>query len=299
MIRDGIVDSHLHLWKLSEFRYPWLQDCPLPDFRYGKYDALRHGDFLVDDYRAASRGWTVEYGVAIEAEWDRRDPVGETRWIASVAESEGFPSAFVAHAVLDAPDVEKMLSAHASFPIVRGIRHKPVSAEAARTGRCLMSDRRWMNGYGRLANYGFHFELQTGFEYLNEARDLAATFPEIPIVLNHAGLPVDRSPDGLEAWRRAVGSLAEAPQVEVKISGLGGMNGWWECDSHIWVIRELIRLFGADRCMFGSNYPVDSLCVEYDRMYSCYATAVEGMSEADQRKLFRDNAIRFYRLEHS
>ncbi len=291
-----IVDAHFHLWNLRENRYPWLQDDPPIPFRYGSYAALRDRNFLPDDYRSAWAGWSVARAVAVEAEWDREDSVGETRWIDSIARATGVPDAFVAHARLEAADVDEMLRQHAEFPIVRGIRQKP-ALESRVPGGSLMSNRRWRDGYELLSGHGFHYELQAPFPFLDEAVELAEAYPDTPIVLNHAGLPSDRSPTGLEGWRSCMRRFASVPLASVKISGLGGSDGSWDCASNQRIVRDLVGIFGTDRCMFASNYPVDSLCVGFAEMYTCYETAVADLTDEERRKLFHDNAVRIYRLD--
>ena len=291
-----IVDPHFHLWSLRENRYPWLQDDPPIPFRYGDYSALREHDFLPEDYRRCWDGWRVSHAVAVEAEWDRRDPVGETRWISRMAEESGLPSAFVAYAPLNAPELDTILAEHVRYPLVRGIRHKPVVSAGAIRGTSLLNDPAWQRGFGLLAQYGLHFELQAPHEFMRDAAMLFSAHPDVPVVVNHAGLPVDRSRHGLARWRRDMEELAGVDHVSIKISGLGGSNGSWECGSNRTVVQMLIDVFGVRRCMFASNYPVDSLCAGFSSIFDCFARATAEFSNEYRRFLFHDNAMRIYRI---
>jgi predicted TIM-barrel fold metal-dependent hydrolase len=295
-----IIDAHHHLWDLGAHNYPWLEADPLLRFRYGDYSKLRSQSFLWSDYLRETAGYEVVQTVAIEAEWNRADPLGETRWMQGVADEEGLPSAFVAHARLDLPDAETVIAGQAQFALVRGIRHKPRAAsspEAVEVGVAgSMSDANWRRGFGLLAAYGLHFELQAPWWHLPEAVSLAEAYPDVPIVLNHAGLPADRSAEGLSGWRSAMCQFAALPHASVKISGLGGLRGRWESEENYRIVRDVIEIFGVDRAMFGSNYPVDSLCVGFDAMYECYRSAVADLSRGDRQKLFHNNAARIYRL---
>jgi len=259
--------------------YPWLCDPQPIAFRYGDYSALRR-PYLVADYRADSQGWDVRRGVYVEAEWNPRDPLGEMVFISQVREGAGFPTVAVAQAWLHHDDCAQVLEGHAQHDFVRGIRHKP------RPG--MMDDAKWRVGYRRLAPLGLHFELQAPWSQLEEAARLAGDFPETTIVLNHTGLPYV---DQLGDWRSAMAALAARPNVAVKISGLGNVEHKRE------VVLAAIELFGTGRCMFASNFPVDSLRSTFSEIFSQFDTITGTFPEGERRALFHDNAVRIYRME--
>ena len=93
--------------------------------------------------------------------------------------------------------------------------------------------------------------------------------------------------------------LAEQPNVVVKISGLGLPGKPWRAEDNAWIVREIIAMFGADRAMFASNFPVDSLCGSFDDIYSGFKQIVRDLPVADQQQLFYSNAQRVYRCEPS
>jgi len=294
-----IVDAHQHFWNLSWLRYPWLQDAkPIP-FRYGDTSAL-HRTYLPADYRADSADQGIVKTVHMEAECDPRDPVGETLWLEEVAAAHGIPNACVAQAWLDREDVAEVLAAQAAHRLVRGVRHKPRAAaspgEAKRGEPGSMDDDRWRRGYARLERHGLSFDLQTPWWHLEAAADLARDFPKTTLILNHTGLPADRSAKGLAAWRRALEVLAGQPNAVLKISGLGQRDRPWTLADNGPVIRTAIDVFGADRCMFASNYPVDSLTGSFDTIYAGFRAAVADFPQPQQKALFHDNAVRVYRL---
>lgn len=294
----GIIDAHQHFWDLERNYHPWLCDPePIP-FRYGDYGALRRS-YLPFDYRRDA-GPRVTGTVHCEAEWDPADPVGETRWIALVAAEHGLPSACVAQARLDRDDVAEVLAAQAAFPLVRGVRHKPhastTSGEARRGAPGSMDDPIWRRGYALLARHGLSFDLQTPWWHLAAAADLAADFPATPIVINHTGLPADRSPEGLAGWRRALEGIAALPNVALKISGLGRPGLPWTLEANGPVIRDAIAVFGVERCLFASNFPVDGLTGSLAVIFAGFSAAVADRPNEERRKLFHDNAARVYRL---
>jgi predicted TIM-barrel fold metal-dependent hydrolase len=296
----AIVDAHQHFWDLDHHYYPWLCDPePIP-FRYGDYAALRR-NYLPSDYRADVGRHRIVKTVHIEAEWDRAAPAAETRWLERVHAEHGLPSAVVGHAALHEPGIGAVLAAHAQSPLVRGIRHKPQAApsaaEAKRGAAQSMDDPRWRDGYALLSRHDFSFDLQTPWWHLDAAADLARDFPATQIVINHTGLPADRSVEGLAGWRRAIAHAAELPNVAIKISGLGRAGLPWSVAANGPIIHDALAVFGIDRCLFGSNFPVDSLVATFDAIVNGMKAAVADYSLADRHKLFYANAARIYRLE--
>ena len=294
-----IVDAHQHFWDLGRNYLPWLCDQPPIAFRYGDYRALRR-NYLPADYFRDAAGHDVVKTVYVETEWDPRDPVGESRWVQEIVENSGFPHGIVAGARLDDPAVETVLAGHAEFPRVRGIRHKPRAAwspdRVEKNAPGSMGDPAWRRGFALLERYGLSFDLQTPWWHLDEAAALARDFPKTRIILNHTGLPADRSAEALAGWRRALATLAACVNAAVKISGLGQPGRPWTVEANGAIVRDTIRIFGVERCMFASNFPVDGLCASFDTVYSGFRTIVRDLPEADQRRLFHDNAVRIYRL---
>ncbi|HTO12767.1 MAG TPA: amidohydrolase family protein [Candidatus Binatia bacterium] len=294
-----IVDAHQHFWDPAGDRYPWLSTRPLPSFRYGDYAALRRR-YVPDDFRRDTAGHRVVATVHMEAEWDPADEVGETRWLAGLRQAHGLPTVAVAHARFESPEVDAVLAGHAALDFVRGIRQKPAAAEAPAAGRRgapgSMDDPAWRRGYARLERHGLHFDVQTPWWHLDAAADLARDFPRISIVINHTALPADRSAAALAAWRRALETAAARPNVAIKISGLGRPDKSWPVEGNRQIVRDTIAIFGAARCMFASNFPVDGLCIGYRALFDAFKAFVADRPEAERRALFHGNAARIYRI---
>jgi predicted TIM-barrel fold metal-dependent hydrolase len=292
-----IVDAHHHVWDPTRHYYPWLCDEPPIPFRYGDYRAIRR-PYLPPDYRADAAPYGVEKSVYVEAEWDPADPVGEMRFIDGLRREHGLPTVAVAQAWLDAPDAAAVLEQQAAFAFVRSVRHKPRAnrspADAAPGG---MTDPRWRAGFAQLARHGLRFDLQTPWWHLGEATRLATDFPDAQVILNHAGLPADRSAEGLAGWRRAMASLAACPNVAVKISGIGQPGQAWTVAANGAIVRSVVELFGPSRCMFASNFPVDSVCASFATIFDGFREIVREFSVPEQRAMFRDNALRIYAME--
>jgi predicted TIM-barrel fold metal-dependent hydrolase len=295
-----IVDAHQHFWNLSENYHPWLADEPPPNFRYGDTTPLRR-NYLPPDYFQDSAAHRVVATVHMEAEWDPRDPVGETRWLARLREQTGFPTAAIGQAWFDRADIADVLASHAQFPFLRGVRQKPRAAPSPQAfvagAPGSMADPRWRDGYALLERHGLSYDLQAPWWHMGEAADLARDFPGTTVIVNHTALPADRSAEGLAGWRRALETVAAQPNVMLKISGLGLRGERWNAERNAPIVRDAIRIFGVERCMFASNFPVDGLVASFDAIFSGFRAIVADLPEDQQRRLFRDNAVRIYRLE--
>jgi len=294
-----IIDVHQHFWRLDRNYYPWLCDpAPIP-FRYGDYSPIKR-NYMPSDYRRDFGANRVVKTVHEEAWWNPADPVGETRWVSEVATEFGLPTALVGNGPLDRDDIAEVLAGHAQSPLARGIRNFPKAAADARDAKRgapgSMDDPTWRRGYALLKRHGFSADIQVPWWHMDALAALAADFPNTQIVIMHAGLPSDRSAGGVVDWRRALAVAAKQPNVAIKLSGLGEPGRPWTLAANGPIIQAVIEIFGPDRCMFASNYPVDSLVGSFDTIYDGFRAAIAHLSLADQRKLFHDNAARIYRL---
>jgi predicted TIM-barrel fold metal-dependent hydrolase len=294
-----LVDTHHHLWDLTQNHYPWLSDRPDPNFFLGNYDALKR-NYLPRDYLEDTRQHNVLMTVHCEAETDRIDPVSETRWLSEIQRRHGFPSAVVAHASFDRPDAEETLAAQASFALVRGIRSKPVTAssprESVRGAAGTMQDDAWLRGLALLEKYRLAWDARVPSWHLRELAEIARAFPAIRIILNHTGLPWDRSDEGLSLWRADMAVLSVAPNVALKVSEFGLRDQPWDYGMNLRVVRDAIAIFGIDRCMFASNFPVAGLRIDFDTLVRSVRKMLADYSEPEQEAFFFRNAIRYYDL---
>jgi len=293
-----IIDPHHHLWDLENHRYPWLQDGVKP-IVFGDYTPLCKS-YLLEDFLADARDQNVVKSVHLDVGYDPANPVGETRWLQALADRNGYPHGIVGYADLSRPDVEDLLAAHSEAPNFRGIRQSlnyhpdPVKTYLNRPGVSMEAD--WRRGFAKLRKFGMSFDLQIYWPQMAECYELARAFPDQQIILNHTGMPVDQSPAGFEGWRNGIQLLAQAPNVACKISGLGMGNFKWKPEDFRPWVATAIETFGIDRCMFASNFPVDKLFSSYDAVFDTFKAITRDFTPADKRKLFYDNAERFYRL---
>lgn len=294
-----LIDAHHHLWDLRLGRHPWLCGAEEKEFFMGDYRPLRR-NYLPDDYRRDAAGHNVLTTVHCEAEWDRDDQVGETSWITQINAEHGFPGAIVAHAWFDTPNAEEIIAAQAAFPLVRGIRSKPVTSptpdRVSLGAPGTMQDDTWLRGFALLEKYGLSWDLRVPFWHLSEAAEVARAFPRTPIVLNHTGFPWDRSAAGLAAWREAMEVLARESNVWIKISEFGLKDAAWDYEANRRVVLDALRIFGVERAMFASNFPVAGLRIGYAALVSAMSRMLTDFSPEQRDRFFWKNAAAFYRL---
>lgn len=294
-----IVDPHVHLWDLSRVRYGWLQDDPLPNNPAGDMSPIAHRNYLLDDYLADTAGWRVDKIVHVEAGQPIGQQLGETDWLQAMADRTGYPQGIVAGADMLDPDLDPLLEAHAARPNVRGIRQivcwhaDPLKTY---TDRDLLADPQWVAGFARLARHGLSFDLQLYPSQMKTAAAIAARHPDIPLIVNHAGLPTDRDAEGLALWRQGLRLLAAQPQVSIKISGLGITDRAWTTESLRPIVLECIDAFGTERAMFASDFPVESVHGGFGDFYAAFDAITADFSAQDRDRLFAANAEAIYRL---
>jgi len=252
--------------------------------------------YLVEHFLADAKNQNVVKSVHLQAECS--DEVGETKWLQSVADKNGFPHAIIAHADLSSPKLREVLDVYRNLKNVRGIRqllnYHP--SEASPLSVDYLKSDEWFKGLQLLGEYGYSYDLQVWYHQLAEAATIVARTPKIQFILNHTGMPRERTDAAFQEWRDGMSKLAVNPNIAVKISGLGMTEHKWTIDSIRPYVLSTIEAFGVDRCMFASNFPVDKLLSDYDRLYNAFREIVRDLPRADQEKLFNGNAIKFYRL---
>ncbi|HAN5235888.1 amidohydrolase family protein [Escherichia coli] len=295
-----IIDAHHHLWDLNKNYYPWLANYD-PNTFAGDYRPLMR-NYYPEDYRNDSCGLNILATVHCEADHDYTCEVKETAWVHEQAKRAGFPNAVIAHIWFHKENSEEILKQHLEFPLVRGIRSKPVTASSPKLKNTVkgvsgsMQDDKWLKGFSLLSKYNLSWDLRVPYWHLDEAAEVAKAFPHTPIVLNHLGFPWDRSDEGLSVWRKGMQALADCKNVHVKVSELCVRNQPWTIESNMPVIKETIDMFGIERCMFASNFPVASLKINYKTLVKNLLVILSDMTNEDREKFFWMNAKKFYRI---
>lgn len=288
------IDAHLHLWDTQGFRYPWFQQGAFPDLpdTYLLADAIADAD----DANTAF--------VAVQAEVDHcADPVRETEWIQSIVDNnpEGARLAgFVAYADLARDDVDHVLEQHARFPVFRGIRQElwwqEPSPRPDILEEDLLSSSVWRSGFDALGRVGASFDLTCWHWQLSAFAAFIAGHPGVPVVIDHLGSPIARDADAYEPWVRGVRELAALPNTFMKISGLSQADPDWSVDRLRPLVFEVLEAFGAERCMFGSNFPPEQLSSTYAAVWSAFEALSSELSQDERASLFHRSAEKAYRL---
>ncbi len=287
------IETHHHLWELDRFHYDWLTDPGWPGHNalLGDYKMIRSTIGAPWRFFKEFYGANVIKSVHVEAAYAGPDPVEETAWLDAVAKEHGFPHALVVFCDIEQDDGEAQLVRHLeASSLTRGVRIRahPDDADSPAFRR----------SYAALGRHGLSYELNASPGKLLSGRDVALAFPDIQVILGHAGFPVQRDPAYFELWRSEMTALAAAPNVACKVSGFGMADNHWTIASiRPWVLH-CVEAFGPDRIMIGSNWPVDILYATYLEQIDAYRTilAEAGFSRDEQEKMLYRNAERFYRI---
>lgn len=291
-----VIDTHHHIWLRKDVA--WLADPPIPRM-FGDYFGLRR-DYPVKEWMNDIVPQGVAKSVHVTAMWGPDRALDESKWLQSMADKHGFPHGIVCNADLAAPDAEAALKAQKQFPNLRGVRQMlywdalPVRQGAPRADFC--NDANFRRGFALLEKYELSFELQVYAHQAKYAADLVKAFPDVPMVLVHAGMLTERTPAAIDQWRAALAVLAASPNVHVKLSGLGMYSDGITYVQARQVIRDVVQIFGIERTMYGSNFPLEKLHASYEDFFAVYRKVMSEHADAEQRAVFHDNAVKFYRL---
>jgi predicted TIM-barrel fold metal-dependent hydrolase len=283
------IDAHHHLWDLDAHSYKWLEGDGDPDTTawLGDYSAIRRS-YLIDDYLNEGKVCGLVKSVHVQAGWSDPDPVGETHWLQDVADRYGFPNGIVAEVDLTAPGLEQQLDRHDECPNFRGVRMLPMAG--------LVVEPAFQRGFACLSQRGLSYDFNTCVPHMTEGIELASAFPETIILIDNAGNPMERSDEYFQAWRTQMAALADFPNVVVKLSGLGmGDHAWTPASIRRWILTA-IDLFGTDRSMFATNWPVDGLYTTYSELINAYHRITASFSLSEKVAMFCTNAERYYRI---
>lgn len=298
-----LIDAHHHFWALDgSVHYPWLEDRPVDNFFLGDYGVIRR-PFLANHIRALiPGGYCLSASVHCEAEAERTDAMMETRWITALHHAQHLPCAHVGWAPLGQPACARYLDEQMTSPIFRGVRAKPVTAAAPdQIGEIhgmpgSLQDNNWCNDLALLTERNLSWDLRVPAWHLAEAATVLEDHPSLRVILNHTGLPWDRTPAGLSQWREGMRALAAHPNVAVKLSELGTPFHAWDAGANLDLLCETLALFGHERCLFASNFPVSGLKVSYSDWLDLVEAAIARSVPHARQAVLHDNAMHWYRL---
>ncbi len=291
-----IVDAHHHIWRQADL--PWLVG-PMQPRIFGPYEPIRR-DYPIAEYLEDVAGTGVVQSVYVQTNWAKGDFEREAEWVQQTNAETGWPHAIVAYADLSVDDARPQFDRLARHSLVRGVRmqlhwhENPMYRFAGRADLC--DDPTIQRNVGRLADHGWSFDLQVFAPQMASAARLAEVCPDVTFVLQHAGMWEDLSAKGRAQWIAGMTLLAARPNVVSKLSGLGTFLHRNDAAHIAAVMRETIGLFGAGRCLFGSNFPIEKLWADYKSLVSAHLAAAGNFSPAEQTAIFADTARKVYKL---
>jgi L-fuconolactonase len=276
-----MIDAHQHFWQLSRpFDYRWLDAPPLA--------AIRR-DFLPEHLAPHLRAAGVDRSVFVQTQHN----IEENRWVLDLAEHHDFIAGIVGWVDLASEACEEQLLEFKARPKFVGVRH--VTQDEPDDDFIVRPD--VLRGLRVLEKYGVPFDLLFYVKHLRHVPALARQLPALPLVIDHLAKPriKDRS---LDDWLPHFRAAAAFPNVYCKLSGMVTEADWrhWTAADLKPYVQAALELFGPQRCMFGSDWPVCELAGTYEQVYAGLVEALGPVSEAERALIFGDTARRFYRL---
>jgi L-fuconolactonase len=283
MFEEAIVDSHVHLCDPDRLRYSWRERRP----------ALAQPR-LPSDFRAAVGGMRIDAYIFVEIDVLPPQHLDEADWVAELAQSDTALRGMIASAPIElGAAVEADLDRLRRHRLLKGIRRVLEGRDSD-----FFTSADLLAGLKLLARHDLPFDISIFHHQLPGAIQMVRRCPDVRFVLDHIGKPAV-SARQLDPWRARLKELAAFPNVHCKISGLiteAGDDAWTQ-ETLSPYIGHAIESFGFDRLMFGSDWHVVELTAPYAAWVEVVARVVGGCTAAERRKLFRENATRFYRLD--
>jgi L-fuconolactonase len=280
-----VVDAHVHIWDPARTDwYPYLSHPQAP----GSADASRmFRPFDVDTYRAETAGWNVEKFVNVAAATGRHS-IEETIELDGAAPAQGGPDAIIG-GIPPTDTVDEALELvdrQMTASRLRGVR--PMGRYEGP-----LPDAGVLDG---LRERNLLFELMSHPDQLRVAAKQLASFDDLVVVVEHTGWPRSGSDEERALWREGIDALSDlGDNVVCKLSGLAMPLEAMSVDAFAPWLEYAIEAFGVDRCMFASNFPVDSMYGTFDELYAVFSAVTAGLDSESRLKLFAGNAESIYR----
>jgi L-fuconolactonase len=273
------IDAHLHFWHYHPAEYPWIDEAMA---------SLRR-DCLPGEAQREMTAAGVGAGVAVQA----RQTLDETRWLLALAASHPAIAGVVGWIDLQAPDARRQLELFADDQKLVGIRHIVQSEPDDR----FMLRPAFCRGIALLEEFGLTYDILIYSRHLAAAAELAERFASQRFVLDHLGKPEIRRGE-VRDWERDIRALAACSNVSAKLSGLVT-----EADWSAWTARDIrpyldvaFDCFGAERLMFGSDWPVCTVAAGYARVMAVISDYVADRPAQERDAVLGGTAQRFYNL---
>jgi len=292
-----MVDSHHHIWRVEDL--PWLQGPMIPRI-FGPYEQIRR-DYPAAEYIADATAAGIEKSVYVQTNWPLERSVDEVRWVQSVHEQTGWPHAIVGSADLFREDAGEVFAAQAAAsPLMRGTRLQLHWHEDERFRFASAPDRMHdpvlRRNVALLADLGWVFELQVFAGQMEDAARFVADFPGTTFVLVHSGMLESAEQRHVAPWRDGLARLAEHENVVTKLTGQGTFVHRVDRDLLSLVTATTLELFGSRRCLWGTNFPVESIWTDFASLVQAWRDVLAEHPEDVRRDVLGRTAERVYAL---
>ncbi|XP_045202216.2 uncharacterized protein y4mH-like isoform X2 [Mercenaria mercenaria] len=249
-------------------------------------------NFYVTDLENAIEGTPVKHAIFVQC---LNASVEEVDWIIDMARTHSIIKGIVAGLDIISPKLEEVIAKLKPSGLLKGVRHL-FSWE---------KEEDWFTredvgvGLDILGKHNIPFDLQASPQHLRYIRDTVPKHPKTNFIVDHIAVPPINTGD-METWRQDMADVAKLPNVYCKVSGIisGQTPSTWKTIDFQPIIDHVLSIFGPERCIYGSDWPVFGMAeASYKEYLALMQNLVSKLNEADQRKFFRENAIKFYNLD--
>ena len=278
-MKKQIIDSHQHFWQIEKFNYEWMSAA----------DKILYRDFLPAAFEQVLKENGVTKSVAVQA----HQSIAEALWLLELSNQFDFIAGVVGWVDLQSEKLIEQLDELTKHPKFKGVRHV-VQDEPADDW---IIRQRVINGIKTLAKYGLSYDILVFPRHLFYAKRLVEQCPEIQFVIDHLAKPPIAKGE-IKQWANDINELAKFPNVHCKLSGMvteANHQNWTKDDLQPYA-NVVLEAFGAERVMFGSDYPVCLLAASYQTVLETYQSFLQHFSQTDQDLILSGNAQKFYRL---
>lgn len=274
------IDSHQHFWEYDPVRDEWIDDS---------MEILKQ-DFMPQDLDPLLFDTGFDGCITVQADQSER----ETNFLLNLASKYDFIKGVVGWVDLTSPKLEERLVHYDQYSKLKGFRHI-LQGEPAGT----MLDDRFINGISALQKTRFRYDILIFENQLRECVEFVKRFPEMHFVIDHIAKPVIKE-SSFDEWADSMKKLSDFPNIHVKLSGMVTEADWdhWKKNDFEPYLDTCLELFGADRLMIGSDWPVCLLAAEYDEVIGIIEDYLDGLSQTEYQDIMGQTAVEFYQLKN-
>ena len=294
-----IIDSHHHLWDPTTGNYDWL---------VAQGHEVFNKKYLIDDYLGDVGKLNVIKTVHLQAEINRSETVYETDWLQEYSQSGSslninkFPNAIIGYVNFIDLNVEEILENHLKNSNFRGVRqllnYDKNNKSISHVDLDYLEESAWLKNFFLLKKNNLSFDLSILYNQSENAAKLINSNQDTLFIINHSLTPIEIDNESIKDWLKGIKLLSSFDNVVIKLSGFGEFNTNWTEESMRPLILNSIDHFGIDRCMFGTNFPVDKFLsnASYFDYWNTYFTIVSSFNDAEKDNLFYKNAEKYYKI---